>query len=179
MNTIEDNLDNNTNNFKPTRELGDLVLYAAGKTFGANKMWDSMKIFTHFDDSTLWEIIDGTWTVKGDYIRLLSLCIRKIRPKKVKLKKLPATLPNRDVLESLENGLEADLSLYKKTITELLRMPDIPPKKHNTYKSGRIILYKGEDFRTSSIYRQISAQNNSFSNLSPSSSDFEYGLTDT
>lgn len=42
MNTKEDNLDNSINDFMPTRELGDLDLYAAGKTLGANKMWVSI-----------------------------------------------------------------------------------------------------------------------------------------
>lgn len=187
MNTMEDNLDNNNNDFKPTKELGDLALYAAGKAFGVDEMWDSVKRHTHFDASTIWEIFDGTWTVKSDYIRLLSLCIRWMRPMKVKLRKLPITLPNRDVMESLENGLEEDLTLYEKTINELCKMPDIVLQTKKSRKSSksssgrrsRITLYKGEDFRASSLYRQISAQNSSIYNNGPCSSDFEYGLTDT
>jgi hypothetical protein len=171
MNTMEDNQNIETNDFKPTRELGDLVLFAAGKAFGANKMWASIKKFTHFDDSTIWEIIDGTWKVKNDYIRLLSLCISRIRPKKVKLKKLPNTLPNRDVIESLEKGIEEDLSLYEKAITVLCMMPDLPPKKH--IRSS--VLTK----RPSGYYRKIITTNGILYNYSPPSPDFDYGITDT
>ena len=188
MNAMGDNMDNNTNDFKPTKELGDLALYAAGKAFGADEMWDSVKRHTHFDAATIWEIFDGTWTVKSDYIRLLSLCIRWMRPMKVKLRKLPTTLPNRDVMELLENGLEEDLVLYEKTINELCKMPDIVfqtkkshkrSKNSNSGRRARITFYKGEDFRSSSLYRQISDQNSSFYNNGPCSSDFEYGITDT
>ena len=188
MNTIEDNLDNNTDEFEPTKELGDLAKYAAENAFGALKMWTSIEKFTDFNDTIIGELFEGTWTVKRDYIRLLALCISRIRQKKVKLKKLPNTLPNRDVMESLEMGIEEDIFLYKKTITELCRMPDIVTKKPKSQRIGKIDrsgrrtkigLYKREDFRTSSLYRQISAQNSSIYNTGPCSSDFEYGLTDT
>lgn len=179
---MEENLDNNTNDFKPTKELGDLTLYAAGKAFGANKMWASIKNFTHFEDSTIWEIIDGTWTVKSDYIRLLAKCISTIRQKKVKLKRLPNTLPNRDVMESLENGLVDDFILYEKTIDKLCRMPDLPPKKPNKRRTASTkkanLLTKGVDLRTSIYHRQISAHNTLY-NFSPCSPEFDYGLTDT
>ena len=184
MNTMEDNLDNNTNDFKPTKELGDLAKYAAENAFGPLKMRTSIEKFIKFNDA-IGELFEGTWTVKSDYIRLLALCISRIRQKKVKLKKLPNTLPNRDVMESLEMGIEEDLSLYKKTIIELCRMPDIAskkPKSQSICRSGRrtkIGLYKREDFRTSSIYRKISAQNSSIYNNGSCSTDFEYGLTDT
>lgn len=181
MNTMEDNLDNNTNDFKPTKELGDLAKYASEYAFGALKMWASIEKFTGFDDLTIDEIFDGTWTIKSDYIRLLSLCISRIRPKKVKLNRLPDTLPNREVMKSLEIGSEENLFLYKKAIIVLCRMPNVPPKMHKpqTPKRYRSVLTKGEDFRTSSIYRQISAQNSSIYNNGSCSSDFEYGLTDT
>ena len=91
-------------------------------------------------------------------------------------------------MESLENGQEEDLVLYEKTINELCKMPDVvfqtkKSRKSSKSSSGgrrsRITLYKGEDFRASSLYRQISAQNSSIYNNGPCSSDFEYGLTDT
>jgi hypothetical protein len=185
MNTMEDHLDNNTNDFKPTKELGDWAKYAAENTFGALNMWASIKKFTSFNDSTIGKLFNGTWTVKSDCIRLFSLCISRIRQKKVKLKKLPTTLPNREVMKSLELGLEENLFIYKKTIAVLCKMPDIASKMHKNYRSGRsgkrerIVLFNGEDFRTSSIYRQISAQNSSLYNNSPCSSDFDYGITDT
>lgn len=180
--TMEDILDNNTNDFKPTKELGDLARYAAEDAFGVLNMWASIEKFTRFDHSTISMLFDGTWTVKSDYIRLLSLCICRIRRKKVKLKHLPVTLPNRDVLESLEMGLEEDIDLYKKTITELCNMPD-KSSKNSKFDRNRIVLYKGEDVRKSSpssLYRQTNAHNSPiFNNSSPSSIDFEYGITDT
>lgn len=195
MNTLEDNQNNNTNDFMPTKELGDLAKYASVTAFGVKNMRATAEKHTHLSHTTIGEIFEGTWTVKSDYIRLLALCISRIRPMKVKFKNLPVTLlPNRDVLESLERGLEEDLALYIETIKVLGRMPDIASKKPNSYsvarsgksskssKSGkrtRITLYKGEDFRASSLYRQISAQNSSIYNNGPCSSDFEYGLTDT
>lgn len=184
---MEDNQNNNTNDFQPTKELGDLAKYAAKNAFGVKKMWTSAKKSTRLDDVIIGAMFDGTWPKKSDYIRLLSKCVSMIRQKKVRLKRLPDTLPNRDVMESLENGLEEDIVLYKKAITELCRMPDIPlktasakPKKHNsnTFKRSSI-LTKREDFRTSSYYRQISSNNGTLYNLSPPSSDFDYGLTDT
>lgn len=192
---MEDNLDNNTNDFKPTNELGDLAKYASVNAFGVKNMRASIEKSTRLSPATIGAIFDGTWTVKSDYIRLLALCISRIRPRKLKYKNLPITLlPNRDVLESLERGFEENLSLYKETITVLCRMPDTTTKMQNNNSSamssrksrssrsgrrGRIELYKGEDFRASSVYRQISAQNSSIYNNGPCPSDFEYGLTDT
>lgn len=195
LNTMENNQNNNTNDFMPTKELGDLAKYASVTAFGVKNMRATVEKHTHLSHTTIGEIFEGTWSVKSDYIRLLALCISRIRPMKVKFKNLPVTLlPNRDVLESLERGLEEDLALYTETIKVLGRMPDIASKKPNSYsvarsgkssksgKSGkrtRITLYKGEDFRASSLYRQISAQNSSIYNNGSCSSDFEYGLTDT
>ena len=177
MNTMEDNQINNTDVFKPTKELGDFTKFAARCAFGVIKTTAKIEKVARFDDSTISAIFDGTWTIKRDYIRLLALCISRIRPKKVKLKSLPNTLPNRDVLESLENGLVEDLSFYKNTIVELCMIPDKQPK---TLKRHRcVITNKGEDFRTSSYYRQISSNNSTLYNFSPPSSDFDYGLSDT
>jgi len=191
MNIMEDNLDNNTNDFKPTNELGDLAKYAALNAFGVNNMRAKIEKSTSLSHTTIDAIFDGTWTVKRDYIRLLAICISRIRPRKVKLKNLPVTLPNRELLESLEKGSEEDLALYEKTITALCYIPDTSTRMEKSNRSGRsskssssgrrarIALYKGDDFRTSSVYRQISAQNSSIYNNGSCSSDFEYGLTDT
>lgn len=180
MNTMEDNQNNNANDFKPTKELGDLAKYAAENAFGVNKVWASIKKFAHFDDLTIGEIFDGTWMVKSDYIRLLSLCICRIRQRKVKLKKLPKTLPNLDVLNSLELGLEENLLLYKNTILILCGMPDLPPKKHNSkmYKSSSV-LTKKKSKEKKPLYRKTITTNATLYNYSPPSPDFDYGITDT
>lgn len=181
MNTVEDKLDNSTNDFKPTKELGDLAKYAAENAFGVNQMWASIEKFSHFDNLTIGEIFDGTWTVKSDYIRLLSLCICRIRQKKVKLKKLPKTLPNLDVLNSLELGLEENLFLYKNTILILCGMPDRPPKKHNPkmYNRSSVLTKEKKSKEKKPLYRKTITTNGTLYNFSPPSSDFDYGITDT
>lgn len=158
MNAMDDNLQIDANDFKPTKELGNLAKYAAVNAFGLYKMWDSIEKFTHFDYSTINMLFDGTWNVKSDYIRLLSLCVCRIRPKKVKLKMLPDSLPNRSIIESLETGVEENLLLYKKVILELCLLPDIPPK--TKIKNNRSFI----------IGDLLSISYNS---------NFEYGITDT
>ena len=159
--------------FNPTKELGNLSKYAAEKAFGKMKMWDSIERFTIFDYSTINMILEGTWPNKSDYIKLLSLCICRIRPRKVKLKKLPASLPGRLVIESLETGVEEDLSIYKNVLLELCRFPDITPQ--NTSKKGK----KQKTFEVSSYYRQTFTRNNYHISINNTRSDFEYGITDT
>lgn len=181
MNAMEDNQNNNNNNdFQPTKELGLLTKYAAENAFGVNKMWTSIERITHFNDLTIGEIFDGTWMVKRDYIRILSVCISRIRTRKVKLKKLPKTLPNLDVLNSLELGLEENLLLYKNTILILCGMPDLPPKKHNSkmYKSSSV-LTKKKSKEKKPLYRKTITTNGTLYNYSPPSPDFDYGITDT
>lgn len=181
MNIMEDNQNNNNNDFQPTKELGLLTKNAAENAFGVNKMWTSIERFTHFNDLTIGKIFDGTWTVKSDYSRLLSLCICRIRPRKVKLKKLPKTLPNLDVLNSLELGLDENLFLYKNTILILCGMPDLPPKKHK--RSSVLTKEKKSKEKKSKerkpLYRKTITTNGTLYNFSPPSPDFDYGKTDT
>lgn len=170
---MEDNIQDITELFNPTKEMGNLLKYAAEKAFGKMKMWNSIERFTNFDYSTIDMLLEGTWPIKSDYIKLLSLCICRIRPRKVKLKKLPASLPERSVIESLETGVEEDLSIYKKVLLELCRFPDITPK--STSKKQE----KQKPFEISSYYRQTFTRNNNYNSINNTSSDFEYGITDT
>ena len=155
MNAMDDNLQTDANDFNPTKELGNLAKYAAEKAFGNKNYGLKAAQYLHLDFSTLNMIFEGTWNDKSDYIRLLSLCVCRIRPKKVKLKKLPDSLPNRTIIESLETGVEENILLYKKVILELCLLPDIPPKT----KNRNIIV--GDPLYISY------------------NSDFEYGITDT
>lgn len=170
---MEEYMQDKTELFKPTKELGNLSKYAAANAFGITKMWDSIERFTHFKYSTIDMILEGTWPVKGDYIKLLSLCVCRIRPRKVKLNKLPVSLPERRIIESLETGVEEDLSIYIKVILELCQFPDIPPKNTSQKQEKQI------PFGVSSYYRQTFTQKKYHNSINNTHSDFEYGITDT
>ncbi len=178
---MEEYLQDKTELFKPTKELGNLSKYAAEKAFGEYYRFKLGKLL-RLDYSTTDLLFEGVWSIKEDYIRILALCLCRIRKRKVQMGELTSTLPERRVMDSLETGVENDLLLYKKVILELCRMPDLPSK---TSTSKRIKRRPFEEPRQTTCNKRIKRppyeepRQTIYNKRAEFNSDFEYGITDT
>lgn len=72
------------------------------------------------------------------YIKALAELLRRIAPRKIKLKKIPSGLPNREELELMESGNCNNLTLYVDVIRTLCKMPNLPPKKKQAPIANKI-----------------------------------------
>lgn len=86
----------------------------------------------------LLSVESGTCSDDGLYIKVLVELLRKIVPRKIKLKKIPAGLPNREELELMESGNCDNLTLYVDVIQALCKMPNLPPKKKQAPVANKI-----------------------------------------
>ena len=160
---------------------GSLISYASEKCHYKihSKKWLKKM---NLERDVLNQILDGVWKDENDYIRLLSICLKGLLPRKVKLKHLPTGFPDRGKIENLIEGNCFSISEYKDIILKLGVMPDIPPQKRPTL-NGKGLSYIGYLHTRHGSHRDSKGYySNPYTQSEhpkQSNNDFEYGITDT
>lgn len=168
---MEESLHGNDALFKPTKELGFFIKFAAKKTFGESSYALKIGELLHLNLSTINMIFEGTCSDKKDYIRILSICLRRIQKRKMQLKGFPSSLSAQRVLDSFMAGDEGTQHLCMKALLELCSMPDRITKPHKKRNQTSSI----GNTSSSASMQEVDANHTLFG----SNSDFEYGITDT
>ncbi len=99
------------------------VIVSANKLLGKrNKTIKKLNI----TEKLLCELEDGTCTHPRLYVSFFALTLRRLVPRKIKLKQLPPFFPTKDKIIAMMNGKGEDLSEYCELTKELLTLPDLP-----------------------------------------------------
>ena len=179
-------------------QRGNLVKYVLDKCGLKNKTLK--KLFGEgLTDSDLLNLLkEGSWQGRKEYIALFSEALRFLVPRKVKLKKLPESLPSREKIEAMMRGESDNLIEYKDLILALCRMPNRPPKRKAMSWIDEVSLKYGGSLKYDGSLHYVGVSSSNLGSIAygrknppiklyePSTyrnsrfnSDFEYGLTDT
>lgn len=116
-------------------QLGQFIKETLDR-YGKSRLHFAKRLAIPFE--ILLSVESGTCSDDGLYIKVLAELLRRIVPRKIKLKKIPAGLPNREELESMKSGNFDNLTLYIDVIQTLCKMPNRPHKKKKTSVANKI-----------------------------------------